>query len=292
MDRKTLIGAVFVGASLALAIQAPAATQTIRRTFSKTTPAAGIKTLKLDVKVGTVNVTTSKTDNVGINVSATPRDSMHFIFDWSSGNGPPNQLPAGMHLVAQRQGDTLVVSMESGASGKSGSSAATTSSDNWNVGSVHIHTDGSGDNNWKGDWTITVPARLALDLKVGVGDLKIHGTAGGLRADVGMGKLAAELAKGPIRANVGMGSLTARVLDDDYGTVSLSAGVGTVAFKIHGKQDEAGYQKEFTSAKQEVNGPGKTSYKLQSGLGSVELDIGVKKLHNLDSGDKGSGDEN
>lgn len=282
-----LTALLFAAAPMALGAQASDGKTNATQAFKSTLPAAGIDKLKLEVKVGQVTIKTSKADSVDIKSVATASEQMHFIFHWTMGNGA-DKLPPDLHLVTHREGDTLVVGLaskgekldvEAGSGGTSG-------------GGINIHVNGGSHPGWKSDWTIVLPARLAVDLVVGVGKARIDGLAGGLRAKVGVGKLDAWLPQGPIDANVGVGSVKAWVRSDDYGTVALSSGVGPVEFDVRGKRNETGYNKEFTSAKQSLTGPGKTAYKLTTGVGHVELKVGVKSLKPMDTaGTDGDGND-
>ncbi len=273
MKRTFALTALLLAAApTALAAQ-PSNGNADTRAFNRTLPAAGINKVKFEVKVGRISVSTSKADSVNIKSVATASEQMHFIFHWTVGNGS-EKLPAGLHLVTHREGDTLIVGLAS----KDEKLDIESGSEGTSSGGVDIHINGRSHPGWKSDWTVVLPARLALDLVVGVGKARIDGLAGGLRAKVGVGKLDAWLPRGPIDANVGVGDIKAYVRGDDYGNVSLSAGVGHVDFYVHGRQNQTGYNKEFTSAKQSLTGPGKTAYKLTAGVGHVELKVGVKSL--------------
>ncbi len=238
--------------------------------FSKTVSAAGLTSIKFDTKVGNIHITAANTDTVSIKATAVPSDHMHFIFDWTIGPSA-NELPAGLHLVARREGTQLVISLATGA----GSTAAAASADNGHD-TMNINIDGHS--NWKTNWTLTLPARLALDLTVGVGKAEVVGLAGGLRANIGVGKLDLQLPQGPVDASVGVGNIKTAITSADYGKVNLTAGVGRIEFDINGRTNGTGYEKHFTSAKQQVNGPGKTDYTLKAGVGHVYLYLGVKNM--------------
>ena len=279
MNRNLIITALALAISpLALAGQAGNTAPTAQ-TFSKTVEASGLKTVDLEVKVGKIRITTASADKVAIKAAATTANgNMHFIFDWTTAKSG-NALPPGLHLVAHRDGDTLVVSLESGGS----SSDNNMTIDNPVTGNVTVNTDGDSSPGWKSDWMVTVPARLALHLKVGVGKATVRGLAGGLNAKIGVGKLDAGLAKGPLEANVGVGDINADVMDSDYGNVHLSAGVGHVEFYVNGQRNMTGFEQHFTASSQKLAGEGKTPYTLKAGVGHIKLKLGVKKLKRPDA---------
>ncbi|MGH8273672.1 MAG: hypothetical protein ACRES9_05365 [Gammaproteobacteria bacterium] len=275
---------LFALATNAVAAEASAAAS---QNFAATVPAAGLKKVKLDVSVGAAKITTGDTNAVKVRVRAERGNNAHFIFKWTSGNESANGLPADLHLVTRREGATLVLCLASAqehncaAAARSATSAQHAASSSSN--SVVVTPFGSFDNNgnhhgWKTDWTLVIPARLALRLKLGVGDATVSGIAGGLDAEIGVGHLDARLPQGPAKANVGVGHIEAAIGSSDYGPVDLSAGVGHVGFEVNGEEISKGVQKHFTSASQKVSGTGKTAYTLESGVGHVELKLGVKSL--------------
>lgn len=268
---------LLAAAPLALAAQPSGSSADQARTFNTTASATGLTGVKLTAGVGSIHITTSNTDTVSIKVAAEPGNHMHFIFDWTTG-ASTNMLPAGLHLITRREGSQLVVNLATGA----GSAPATASADTGHDTTTYDiggHTYTAGDNpGWKANWTLVLPVHLALDLRVGVGKAQITGVGGGLRARIGVGKLTVQLPKGPVDANVGVGDVKAFITSADYGNVKLTAGVGHVEFDVNGQRNKDGYQTHFTSAEQQVNGPGKTSYSLKAGVGHVDLEIGARNL--------------
>ncbi len=284
MNRKLLIAALALTLSpLALAGQAGTTRAPTEQTFSNTVDANGLKNVELEVKVGQIRVTSGSADKVAIRAAATAGGKMHFIFDWTTGKSG-NALPAGLHLVTRRDGDTLKVSLESDeTSQKQGNPAEPGASAKGDQGLINIRVDGDHSVGWKSNWTVTLPPRLALKLKVGVGKATVLGLAGGLDAKVGVGKLDAGLKRGPLEANVGVGDINADVMDADYGNVHLSAGVGHVEFYVNGQQNTTGFEQHLTASSQKLTGKGKTPYTLKAGVGHIKLQLGVKKLKDPDA---------
>jgi len=284
MYRKLTIAALALTLSpLALAGQAGTTKAPMEQTFSNTQDASGLKNVELEVKVGEIRITTTTADKVAVKTAATAGRNMHFIFDWTTGKSG-NALPHGLHLVTRRDGDTLMVSLESDeTSAKQDNSAEPGTSGNGGQGVLDFHVNGDHSAGWKSNWTVTLPARLALKLKVGVGKATVLGLAGGLDANIGVGKLDAGLKKGPIEANVGVGDINADVMDADYGHIHLSAGVGHVEFYVNGQQNSTGFEQHLTASSQKLTGEGKTPYVLKAGVGHIRLKLGVKKLKDPDA---------
>lgn len=232
------------------------------RTFSQSLAATGLSAVHLVTGVGDVHVTGAATDKVTVTVSAEAGQGGHFIFNWTSGPSG-SSLPAGLHLVTARAGQTLTIRL-AGASNKQ--VVVTTPS-----GGRGITINGSG---WKAQWHVVLPARLALTLDGDVGSADVRGIRGGLTAKLSVGTLTATLPAGPVSADVGVGKISADVGSPDYGDVSLTAGVGDVAFTVRGSKVETGYEHHITAGSQHVTGPGTTRYRLAVGTGHVELNLG------------------
>ncbi len=279
MYRKLIIAALTLTLSpLAFAAQPGKTTKApMEQTFSSALDASGLKNVKFTVKVGKIKITTNEDDKVVIKTATTAGEDMHFIFDWTAGKSA-NALPPGLHLVTHRDGDTLVVSLESGDKSSDSNNMFPENPAN---GSVHINVN---DHNpgWKSNWTVSLPARLALNLIVGVGKATVQGLAGGLNAKIGVGKLNVGLQQGPLNANVGVGDINADVIDNDYGDVNLTAGVGHIKFDVNGHQNTKGFERHFTAALQKLTGQGKTTYTLKVGVGHINLRLGVKKIVDRD----------
>lgn len=247
--------------------------------FNSTVPATGVSRIKIEVQVGQVRILAAKTESIEIrSVASASHNQMHFIFDWSAGN-PEQPLPQGLHLVTRQQGDTLVVELRSDEDGSVAPDAGTANGG----GDEDKLKTGHGPFGWKSDWTVRMPAGIAVDLVLGAGEADIYGLSGGVSANVGAGKLDAQLAKGPLEAKVGAGEVTASVLSADYGSVSLSSGVGNVEFEVRGSPERTGYDRSIIGARQSLTGTGDTAYKLTAGAGQVGLKLGVQKLVPPDS---------
>lgn len=278
MYRKLTIATLALTlAPIAMASQAAHKAPAVQN-FSNTVDAKGLKAVNLEVKAGEVGITTNSSDKIIIKASATAgTENVHFIFNWTTGKSP-NALPPGLHLVVHRDNGTLMVSLES-----DGTSPDATMTINPVTGSVSVNGNGHSSPGWKSDWTVSLPPRLALDLKVGMGKATVRGLAGGLRAKIGMGELHTWLPQGPIDASVGMGDIKAYVRSSDYGNVDLSAGVGNVEFYVRNQKNSTGFEQHWTASSQKLSGAGKTAYTLKAGMGQIKLNLGDKRTANPDA---------
>lgn len=266
MHRRTTILAAALLASVPGSLLAATAPKSPPQAFTANVPAAGIDSVKLTFGVGDVSVTTGRTDTIRIKVSAEAGGpGGHFIFHWTTGPGTSGAaIPTDLHLVAERQGSELDVHLAGGTKDEGGPIVISP-----------LGTTG-GDHGWKGHWTLVLPARLALSLKGGVGSVKVSGLAGGLTAKMGVGSISAALANGPVDASVGVGKIAADVATAAYGDVTLTTGVGDVAFTVAGRKVSDGYEHHITSATQHASGTGSAAYRLEAGTGHVELNLGYK----------------
>lgn len=284
MNPKIVFAAILTLAGAPLPLHAATGNADTTHTFSQKVSAAGLDGVKLTVNVGEVRVTAADTDTVSIKAQAKPGGHGHFIFDWTTGPST-NALPADLHLVAERQGTQLVVRL---ASAEGTAATAATVNPPASASGKHIttltlggrmtFTEGSNESDWKADWTLVLPRRLALDLTTGVGSVEINGIAGGLDANIGVGKLSAQLPQGPLNAKVGVGNISASIASADYGPVDLTAGVGDVGFTVNGHKNSTNYEHQFTAASQHLQGPGSTAYTLKAGVGHVALDLGSRDM--------------
>lgn len=266
-------------APMALAAQSGSNVTRETKTFSYAVTADGLNTVRLQVKVGKISVNTTPGNKVSITTSATAGESMHFIFDWTNGKAA-GKLPSGLHLATHRDGDTLVVSLESNAKSAGGRSSHTnTITENPVTGSVdNINIDGHSSPGWKSDWRVTLPTHLAMHLVVGVGKATVDGIGGGLDAKIGVGKLDTWLPRGPLKADVGVGDIKAYVRDTAYHNVNLSAGVGHVEFYVKGQLNTTGSEQHWTASSQKLEGNGTADYTLKAGVGHVRLKLGANHM--------------
>lgn len=264
MNLKFIVLAAGLAWSVSPAFAAPGHSGVPSR-FTANVPATGLKSVDLTAEVGDVEVTAGKADTVKIVVTAIAGTPGHFIFNWTTATaGTP--LPADLHLVTERKGDTLVVHL---AGAQTAGSAQTANH------VLVVSPFGAAHGHLTGHWQVVLPARLAFSLKSGVGHVRVSGLAGGLRAELGVGDLQANLPGGPVSVEAGVGKVEVTVASPDYGSVALTAGVGDVVFTVNGKKIRTGYQRSFVASTQHLSGPGRTDYTLKVGTGHVVLNLGA-----------------
>jgi len=126
----------------------------------------------------------------------------------------------------------------------------------------------SDDRHFEETWTIELPARLALDLDVGVGDVEVRGLAGSLTIDAGVGDIVAEGLSGNVSIDVGVGDATVRAASVHYGSVSGSGGVGDAKLTVHGKSISSS---GFVGKSAKWTGDGEHVIEISMGVGDAEV---------------------
>jgi hypothetical protein len=119
-------------------------------------------------------------------------------------------------------------------------------------------------------WTLEVPARLAAQLELAVGDMDVRGVLGGLRLSVNVGDIEADVPRGDITAKTNVGDIRVTSGSDSYGDVELEANVGDTHLTQgdhrvrHPKPAGAGNRIS-------LDGPGRDRIRIKTNVGDVSL---------------------
>lgn len=132
---------------------------------------------------------------------------------------------------------------------------------------LEIETE-SDDRHFEERWTIEIPARLAFDLELGVGDVEIRDIAGDLTAEIGVGELNAENPSGDLSVEVGVGEATIRAAAAHYGSVAGSGGVGDAKLMVRGRKVASS---GFVGHSAEWTGEGEHFIEIEIGVGDAEV---------------------
>ncbi len=124
---------------------------------------------------------------------------------------------------------------------------------------VELEMSGSGSDLYLGidernigqHWRVMMPAKLALEIEVGVGDIHIEEFTNSLDMEVGVGSVRVEVA------------------DTDYRLVHATAGVGDAT--IRGFATRADNERNFISAESYYHGEGELEIEIEVGVGDVEV---------------------
>ncbi|HEV7165372.1 MAG TPA: hypothetical protein VGO35_08300 [Gammaproteobacteria bacterium] len=226
---------------MAFADESPAA-----RTLKADMPAAAaVKHVTLGVSVGEVHVTASPDDAVHVKVTLKQKErEFLWFFHWMS-NGTAADI-AGASVAMKQQGDTLTLG---------------------------LNYKGDADNDdLKQEWDVQLPARLALDTNMKVGELTIAGIRGGLDVSLNVGELNIDVPGGRMKAEVNVGEIRAKSASADYGKLKLSSSIGEAVIYINGTQngyhDHGGLGNTVS-----VDGKGHDDMTLSVNIGEASLRI-------------------
>lgn len=101
-------------------------------------------------------------------------------------------------------------------------------------------------------WRVKMPAKLAMGIEVGVGDIELKGFSNNLQMDVGVGEVRVDIA------------------DTDYAMIRASAGVGDTAIKgFPGQQVDN--ERSFISSDSYHYGDGDLEIEIDVGVGDVQV---------------------
>jgi len=218
----------------ALAVPTQAATT---RTLADEVPAAGIERLQLESGVGDVEIVASDRDTVALEVVLKPRRGGIF----SSMTRAEREVDEARLEVTTDRG-TLSLSIASSSS----------------------------ERRFEERWSVQVPARLALDLTVGVGDVQVRGAAGGVTLESGVGDVLLGVAGGDVALEVGVGDVAVTAPADGYGRVDCSGGVGEGRVTVRGTTVEGG---GFVGHSTTWKGDGPARLKLEVGVGDARVTL-------------------
>jgi hypothetical protein len=136
-------------------------------------------------------------------------------------------------------------------------------------GELHLTIESdSSDRRFEENWTIVMPAHVALELEMGVGDLEIAGNFGGINLEQGVGDSVIRAEGGEISVESGVGDVRITAPLSAFGFVKGEAGVGDVTIKA-GDQTITGDGFVGHSAKWRGDGP--ASIEAESGVGDIRI---------------------
>jgi len=170
--------------------------------------AAGLTHLTFAAGSGEAKLTASADEAVHVQLDLEQQQkSFLWLFRWMS-DATAHDL-AGARLQQERSGDGLSVSL--------------------------IYPSGDSHSDVKQKWTISVPARFALDAAMDAGRLVIRGVGGGVAARLGAGDLTIHVTGGSLKASVGAGRV--HVISDTVqpGKLSVKSTLGLAALSFDGK---------------------------------------------------------
>ena len=179
------------------------------RELSGSTDAKGLKSLRLDAHVGTVEIVAKDGDRISWKLRLEP-DSDD---GWFSSRKDAQAAVDGAKVRAGAAGDHWELELEL--------------------------PRGTDFDDVKEHWTIEVPTRFAVELDANVGEVRLTGMAGGVEAKLNVGDLRIEVPQGDVRARLNVGDLSIVSHTKSMGRAELESNVGSVDLRIDGKRVES-----------------------------------------------------
>ncbi len=207
------------------------------RVFEENVSCADAERVVIEAGVGDVGITTGEGETISVEVVLKPRRGGFF----------------SSMKKAQKDVDQAVLKVET-------------------VGKdVRLDIDSDSDEpRFEEQWTITLPARLAVDLELGVGDVEIRGVGGGVDIEAGVGDLLLKASSGDLRVDLGVGDATITAPADQYGSAVCSAGVGDARLKVQGKRIASD---GFVGHEARWSGDGEFKVRVELGVGEGRVTL-------------------
>lgn len=173
------------------------------RTLKGEAPAADLKSLRLDARVGQVEVVAHDADSVVWELTLEPQREGIF----SSRRKALEQI-AKAEVEARSSGSRFLLEVRLPA--------------------------GTDKEDIKEEWKVRVPARFSADVDMAVGQMAVRGVSGGVDADLAVGEIDIEVPGGRIHAEVNVGEVSIETGTDSPGDIELGANVGDVSLQLDG----------------------------------------------------------
>ncbi|MGH8379067.1 MAG: hypothetical protein ACRER7_08925 [Gammaproteobacteria bacterium] len=232
---------VVLGLLLALPVLANAAAT---RTLTTDIPAAGVNTLTITVGVGELRVTPSSDEAVHVSIKLEQKArGFLWFFHWQS-TATSKDIQAA-EINQQTSGDRLNLSLNTPG-----------------------RLNGS---DVKQIWVVQIPARLALDIAMKVGQVTVAGIAGGVHTDLNVGEIDLDTPAGPLSATVNVGQISATSGSKHLGPIELSSSIGEAALFMNGKHVGEGGRHSGLGRRIHLPGNGPDSMNLSVNVGEVDL---------------------
>lgn len=234
---------VIFGALLVLPLLANASEPRVLQTDMSAT---GITGLAITAGVGEVHITPSSDNAVHVHVILEQKSNdFLWFFHWQS-RATEQQIQAAQ-ISQQREGKRLLLSLS-------------------NLGKMDK-------DDVKQKWIVQMPAHLALDLKMNVGEVTIEGVSGGVQTTLNVGELNMDVPQGRLDAKVNVGQISVTTATDQPGNISLSSNIGEAALYRGGKYITHAGKHHGLGRNIYLSGGGSDSMQLSVNIGEVDLRI-------------------
>jgi hypothetical protein len=105
---------------------------------------------------------------------------------------------------------------------------------------LSIKPKADDDRRFEENWTITIPASIALKLDHGVGDINIRGADSGIELNSGVGDVRVEAGGGDVSIDLGVGTAVVRAPASLYASAEGAGGVGEANLTVRGEKISGG----------------------------------------------------
>ena len=230
------------------------------RTLQADIPTTGLSKVAFELGVGEVHVTGSNDDQVHLRVTIREKSEERFLWFVHLRNHANARSIADAAIAQQVHDGVLHLSLS--------------------------YPDSDEDSNFKQDWDLEVPARLALDARMKVGDLVIGDVAKGVDAHLDVGELALDVPGGPLHAEVNVGEIRAKSGSAAHGRIDLSSKIGDASLFMSGGEtgshERGGLGNHVT-----LDGKGADEVSLSINIGEVSLHLDPRDAGKTETKDGG-----
>jgi hypothetical protein len=218
------------------------------RVIEGSQPVAGANRLALDANVGSLTVKVGAGDKVSWRV-ALEADPDGGWFSSSHRTRDVREAIDAAKVEATVRGETLEI--------------------------VLVLPRGTDDDDVNERWTVEVPDKFAARVALDVGELRVSGISGGVRASVDVGDIELELPGGAIEASVDVGSIDIVSATAPSGDIDLEADVGDVDLELDGRhiRNDHGYG---PGASLRLSGKGGDRVRARVDVGDIDAHIGKR----------------
>jgi len=217
----------------------------VKRTLQTSMPAARITHVTIDAGVGQLKLTPSPDDKLHVQVGLEQK-SVNFLwfFHWMS-HTTAREI-AAVKLQQKAENDGVTYSLD-----------------------YPGHLD---DGDVKQNWTIEIPARMAVKIRMKVGELHLSGISGGVDAKLEVGEVTLKTPRGPIKAVVNVGQIRATSATTQVGNIHMSSSIGDAQLQMPNWNDNEN-NRSGLGRTVNVAGKGPDSMDLEVNIGDARLSI-------------------
>ena len=226
-----------LGVTLVLVLVSAAHGWAAARVLDRSIPAAGLERIEIEAGVGDVRVEVGEDDSIHVEVTLEPRRGGLF----------------SSIRTAEREVQEATLEVETAGSALQ----------------LRVGTN-ADERRFEERWTVAMPARLALQLELGVGDVEVRGLAGGITLEAGVGDVVVDTESGDLDLEVGVGDLSVRAPAAAYASVRCAAGVGEARIRVQGEALGGG---GFVGSSASWTGSGSHHLKAELGVGDASVTL-------------------